>query len=149
MRELIALVEDTGQGWAASLIRLLVSMKDAVAQARAAGLTELPLRQRAGYEAAYTRLIQLGERANPPPPPTGRRGRPKQTPARNLLDRLITHRAAVLASRSVYDFNVPFDNGYAAYCTSIERFETTSGKRRRSASFFPRCLVGASVAGGS
>lgn len=111
LRELIALVEDTGQTWAASLIRLLVSMKDAVAQARATGLTELPARQRAGYEAAYTRLIRLGEQANPAAPPTGRRGRPKQTPARNLLDRLLTHRGAVLAF--LHDFDVPFDNNRA------------------------------------
>jgi transposase len=111
LRDLIALVEDTQQAWAASLIRLLVRMKDAVAEARAAGRTELPARQRAGYEAAYTRLIQLGEHANPPPPPTGRRGRPKQTPARNLLDRLITHRGAVLAF--LHDFAVPFDNNRA------------------------------------
>lgn len=67
LRELTALVEDTGQAWAASLIRLLVSLKDAVAEARATGQTELPTRQRAGYEAAYTRLIQAGEQANPPP----------------------------------------------------------------------------------
>jgi transposase len=111
LRELIAVVEDTQQAWAASLIRLLVNMKDAVAAARAAGLTELPARQRAGFEAAYTRLIQLGEQANPPSPPTGRRGRPKQTPARNLLDRLITHRGAVLAF--LHDFAVPFDNNRA------------------------------------
>jgi transposase len=111
LRELIALVEDHQQAWAASLIRLLVHMQDVVAEARAAGLTELPARQRAGFEAAYTRLIQCGEHANPPPPPTGRRGRPKQTPARNLLDRLITHRSAVLAF--LYDFNVPFDNNRA------------------------------------
>jgi transposase len=111
LRELTALVEDTGQAWAARLIRLLVSMKDAVAEARTAGQTELPPRQRAGYEAAYTRLIQLGEQANPPPPPTGRRGRPKQTPARNVLDRLLTHRGAILAF--LYDFDVPFDNNRA------------------------------------
>jgi len=111
LRDLIALVEDSEQAWAASLIHLLVHMKDTVGQARAAGLTELPARQRAGFEAAYTRLIQLGDKANPPSPPTGRRGRTKQTPARNLLDRLITHRGAVLAF--LYDFHVPFDNNRA------------------------------------
>lgn len=63
LRELIALVEDHEQAWAASLIRLLVHMQDVVAEARAAGLTELPARQRAGFEAAYTRLIQCGEHA--------------------------------------------------------------------------------------
>jgi transposase len=112
LRDLIALVEaDAQQVWAARLIQLLVHMKDVVADARAAGWTELPSRQRAGFEAAYTRLIQLGEHANPPPPPTGLRGRPKQTPARNLLDRLITHRSAVLAFLN--DFRVPFDNNRA------------------------------------
>ena len=111
LRELIAIFEETGQPWAQKLITLLLSMKAAVADARAAGQTELPSRQRAGYEAAYTRFITEGLRANPPPLPTGKRGRPKQTPAKNLLDRLGTHRAAVLAF--LHDFAVPFDNNQA------------------------------------
>jgi len=111
LRELIALFEDTGQPWAQQLIKLLLRMKAAVADARAAGQTELTPRQRAGFEAAYTRFITEGLRAHPPPPPTGKRGRPKQTPAKNLLDRLVTHRAAVLAF--LHDFRVPFDNNQA------------------------------------
>ena len=71
----------------------------------------MPPRQRAGFEAAYTRCLNTGLRANPPPKPSGKRGRPKQTPARNLLDRLVMHRAAVLAF--LYDFAVPFDNNQA------------------------------------
>lgn len=111
LRELIGLHEDTGQAWVQKLITLLLSMKAAVAQARAAGQTALPPRQCAGYEAAYTRLVNEGSRANPPPKPTGKRGRPKQTPARNLLDRLTTHRGAILAF--LHDFRVPFDNNQA------------------------------------
>ncbi len=112
LRELIGLVEDDPtQVWATRLIGLLVHMKDAVAEAGRAGEPELPARQQAGFEAAYTRLIHLGEQANPPPAPTGRRGRPKKTPARNLLDRLNTHRGAVLAF--LHDFRVPFDNNHA------------------------------------
>ena len=111
LRELIGLHEDTGQAWTQKLIRLLVRMQAVVAEAQAAGQTELPAKQRAGYEAAYTRFLNEGLLANPPPKPTGQRGRPKQTPARNLLDRLVTHRGAILAF--LHDFRVPFDNNQA------------------------------------
>ena len=111
LRELIGLHEDTGQTWLPKLSRLLVSMHGAVATARDAGQTELPAKRRAGYEAAYTRFLNEGLWANPPPTPTGKRGRPKQTPVRNLLDRLVTHRVAVLAF--LHDFRVPFDNNQA------------------------------------
>jgi transposase len=111
LRELIGLYEDTGQAWAQKLIKLLLNMKKAVETAQAAGQAELPARQRAGFEAAYTRILNEGELANPPPKPSGKRGRTKQTPARNLLDRLVTHRAAILAF--AHDFRVPFDNNQA------------------------------------
>lgn len=111
LRELIGLHEDTHQPWTQKLIKLLLEMKAAVAAAQSAGQTELVARQRAGYEAAYTRFLHEGLRANPPPKPTGQRGRPKQTPTRNLLDRLVNHRAAILAF--MHDFAVPFDNNQA------------------------------------
>ncbi|MCI0354685.1 MAG: IS66 family transposase, partial [Acidobacteria bacterium] len=105
LREVIGLHEDTGQAWAQKLIRLLVRMQAAVVAAQAIGQTALPAQQRAGYEAAYTCFLNEGRLAHPPPKPTGQRGRPKQTPARNLLDRLVTHRGAVLAF--LHDFRVP------------------------------------------
>jgi transposase len=111
LRELIGLHEDTGQAWARKLTKLLLNMKAAVDAAQVAGQTELPARQRVGFEAAYTRFLNEGLLANPPPKPTGQRGRPKQTPARNLLDRLVTHRGAILAF--LHDFRVPFDNNQA------------------------------------
>ena len=111
LRELIGLHEDTGQGWMQALIRLSLSMHTAVVTAQAAGQTELVAHRRAGFEAAYTRIVQAGERANPPPAPTGKAGHRKQTHARNLLDRLVTHRAAILAF--LHDFRVPYDNNQA------------------------------------
>jgi transposase len=111
LRELIGLHEDTGQAWVPKLIRLLVRMRAAVAAAQAAGQAELPAQQRAGYEAAYTRWVNEGLRANPPPAPSGKRGRTKKTPARNLLERLVTHRGAILAF--LHDFRVLFDNNLA------------------------------------
>jgi transposase len=111
LRELIGLHEETAQLWMQALIKLLLSMKAAVEAARAAGLTALTPKQCAGYEAAYTRFLNEGLLANPPSPPTGKRGRPKQTPARNLLERLGTHRVAILAF--LHDFRVPFDNNQA------------------------------------
>ena len=105
LRELIGLHEETRQTWVQKLIRLLLRMQAAVAAAQATGRTELPAKQRAGYEAAYTRLLNEGLRANPPPKATGKRGRPKRTHARNLLDRLVTHRGAI--SAFLHDFRVP------------------------------------------
>jgi transposase len=112
LRDLIGLDETTSQPWIQKFIRLLLHMKAAVDDARATGLTALPPKQCAGFEAAYTCFLNEGLQANPPPPKVpGKRGRTKQSPARNLLERLEKHRAAILAF--LYDFKVPFDNNQA------------------------------------
>jgi transposase len=124
LRELIGLFETTGQPWLQQMITLLLHMKEAVAQASAAGQTTLSARQCAGFEAAYTRIVHAAEQANPPPVLTGKRGRPKQTPVRNLLDRFIDHRPAMLAF--LHDFTVPFDN-YPEFRISYQTVDRASG----------------------
>jgi transposase len=119
LRELVFLAEQDHQAWADELATLLVTAKDVVDTARAAGHARLDAVTRATFAAHYEHLLAQGRAANPPPaappdPPPGtpkRRGRQKQTKAQNLLDRLTAHRAAVLAFLD--DFRVPFDNNLA------------------------------------
>lgn len=69
------------------------------------------------FERRYDAIVQEGLEANPLPPPPAhagtakKRGRPKQTPPRNLLRRLRDFNAQVLAFMD--DFHVPFDNNQA------------------------------------
>lgn len=113
LRELTAIAEHDQQSWAAEMKTLLVTIKTAVDQARAAGAECLPEPTRQTFRAQYHALLADGLAANPPPAAAlpRKRGRPKQSKAKNLLDRLSTHEHAVLAF--LEDFRVPFDNNQA------------------------------------
>lgn len=113
LRELKYQAEEKQQPWALDLIAVLLDMKQAVQQAKEAGLTGLPLEPRCKLVARYEASIAAGYAANPPDPPPKviTRGRRAQSKARNLLDRLCTHQDAVL--RFLDDFAVPFDNNLA------------------------------------
>jgi len=111
LRELVFLSEECRQRWAGTMIRHLCHIKKAVDRAKAAGREQLApqtlIRNRKRYEA----IVSCGNRANPLQKERkvpGSRGRIKQTPARNLLDRLGKHADETLAF--MYDFKVPFDN---------------------------------------
>src|SRR6266699_4726831 len=113
LRDLTFLHEEQHQDWAGQMKTLLLDIKAAVDQARTIGLTSLHPLEVADWKAQYVALLQEGYRANPPDPPpeAGKRGRRKQSAARNLLDRLSTHQEAVLLFLD--NFAVPFDNSLA------------------------------------
>jgi transposase len=113
LRELTCVEEELRQEWAGKLKRLLRAMRTAVEQARAAGATRLERRVRDDFVARDEALLGEGLAQNPLPPPVAQahRGRRKQSPARNLLDRLWTYEHEALLFLD--DFAVPFDNNQA------------------------------------
>jgi transposase len=114
LRELTFIHEQHHQAWAKAMSQLLLDLKTEVDAARQVGEQALALVRLVHYENLYQKLIELGLEENPPPPdgwPHGKRGRVKQTKAKNLLDRLDTQRQQVLTF--AYRFDVPFDNNQA------------------------------------
>lgn len=112
IRELIFLVEQYQQDWAGELLDLLLAIKAAVETAHQTECSALPTEQQMAFETKYNHLVAVGEQANPLIARVeGQRGRVKQSPARNLLDRLRNHQKKILAF--MYDFKVPFDNNLA------------------------------------
>lgn len=111
LRELAGMAELTGHAWPTKLAELLVEVHVAVKVAKADGKAKLPARRLATFGERYDALIGEGKKLSPPPPRTGKRGRPALGPAGSLLARLESHRADVL--RFATDFTVPFDNNQA------------------------------------
>src|SRR2546421_737719 len=118
LRELTFFEEERKQAWAREMKELLLDMKAEVERAKALGQHEVDVLVLAGLLRRYEEVLAEGYQANPPPaapsksePSKGAPGRAKQSPARNLLDRLAGGKWAVL--RFLLDFAVPFDNNQA------------------------------------
>ena len=110
LRELIFLWEEQSQKWAKAMIDHLLAIKAAVATASGTGLLALPPADQERFLKDYERIVQAGYAQNPAVVLHGpkRRGRRKQSKARNLLDRFRDHPDEILAF--MRDFAVPFDN---------------------------------------
>jgi len=112
LRDLTFLEEEQQQAWAGELKTLLLEMKAAAEDARAQGMKRLHPLEIADWETHFLELLAQGDALHPvAQAPPGTRGRSKQSPARNLLDRLFRDQEAVL--RFLEDLAVPFDNNQA------------------------------------
>jgi transposase len=107
LRELTYLFEEMGQCWANRLIEMLLA---ACQEVESVG-GPLPQDRIAHFRALYLEIIAEGEAANPRAPPSGKRGRTRQSKAVNLLHRLRTYADDVL--RFMTDHGVPFTNNLA------------------------------------
>jgi transposase len=115
LRELQFILERYEQPWAFQMSLLLVTILRQVQAAQSQEQAALPPEQIKAFEARYQAILEQGLAANPstapPPDAPKKRGRPKQSPPHNLLDRLQSQQASVLGF--MYDFAVPFDNNQA------------------------------------
>jgi transposase len=115
LRELQFVTDQYEQPWADEMAQLLCDIKAEVTEEIIESdetATSLSQPRLAQYEAEYDAILERGFLLNPSPEKTpNKRGRPKQSPPKNLLDRLEKHKPGVLAF--MYDFDVPFDNNLA------------------------------------
>ncbi len=111
LRELQFIYEQYDQQWAEDMGLLLLEIKKALERSKQILAPE----KLAEFDKRYDALVAIGLKANPqpqqPPEQKKKRGRKKQTPPKNLLDRLKDFKSEVLAF--MYDPSIPFDNNQA------------------------------------
>jgi len=114
LRDLIFVRDQYQQTWATEMIKLLLEIKTRVEETPPEQQSLSPT-QIADFENRYAAIIALGLQTcpvlEPADPLPKKRGKPKQHPAKNLLDHLQVRKTETLAF--MYDFKVPFDNNQA------------------------------------
>jgi transposase len=116
LRELTYTVEVLRESWAQGMKDLLKAIHANVERAKEHEKESLSPYLRRKFREAYDRLLLEGEQYHNleelvhPLPQVGK-GRKKQRPGKNLLDRLRNHRKETLAF--MHDFRVPFTNNQA------------------------------------
>lgn len=114
LRELIFIAEQEKEPWADEMKALLKNIHQAVEESKMAGKKRLAPATKHQYEKNYDRIVRQGlryHRGLAPIKSTGQRGRKKQRPGKNLLDRLKGRRTEVLMF--MHDFSIPFTNNLA------------------------------------
>lgn len=104
LRELQGLTDSGQSKWAKTFKIFLMSIYEMPFDKR--------MKRKQQIQSRFMRICSLGELAEPPPVKTaGKRGRYKRTKGRNLVERLIKYKDAVLAF--AFNQNVPFTNNLA------------------------------------
>ena len=136
LRELTYVFEEMGQAWAQRLIDLLIKAHQEVSVAGG----PLPIDRVADYRRVHAEILAEGETANPRAPPSGKRGRTKQSKALNLIDRLRVHADDVW--RFTTDHNVPFSNNIAEQAVRMPKVkQKISGGFRTAAGLDTFCTI--------
>src|SRR5438874_3623380 len=114
VRDCAAVAQQEHQQWASEMHDFLLDLHDACHEWRLLHLSAVPAIERDDWVARYFEILAAGYAAQPPPPTSSagsRKGRPKQSPAKNLLDALMARAEQVLALLD--DLRIPFTNNQA------------------------------------
>jgi transposase len=131
LRELTNLMEN-GSKWAAKMHRFILDLY------RNSQKATVIVADRQTWEREFKHICQLAD-AEEPPPVQGKRGKPKKTKGRNLLDRLLEHQDGWLAFAFVQ--GVAFSNNQAERdirCLKTKQKVATNFQTFKGAQHFAR-----------
>ena len=112
LRDCRAVAEQEQQLWATDMHDFLLDLNQACQHWRDLNRAFVPPVERDEWVACYFEILALGYAAQSPPPTSPKsKGKPKQTPAKNLLDALMARAEQVLALLD--DLSLPFTNNLA------------------------------------